>query len=389
MSSDAYLSRGASSSKEEVHRAVEKLGKGEFSGSFCPLIADPYGDENYCVAMHADGAGTKSALAYIKYQETGDFKSYYNIAQDSVVMNLDDLICVGAIDGFILSNTIDRNAHRVDGNAIRSIIEGYSGFLSVLGNFGIGITMSGGETADVGDLTGTLIVNSTLFVRMKRSDVIDCSNIRAGDVIVGLSSHGQATYEHSYNAGMGSNGLTAARHLLLSNYYAEKYPETFSNTIDRSKVYCGKYKLEDILPGSGVTVGDAILSPTRTYSPIIRDILKLYKNDIHGIIHCTGGGQVKCKNFGVNLHYVKDNIFPIPPLFKAISENGDIGMREMYSVFNMGHRMEIFCSPENADNIIAAAARYNVEAKIIGHVDESETERNKVTIIADGNVFEY
>ena len=390
MSTGAYLSRGVSSSKEEVHRAVEKLGRGEYPGTFCSLIADPLGDGGYCAAMHADGAGTKAALAYIKYRESGDFSAYYNIAQDAVVMNLDDLICIGATDGFIMSNTIDRNAHRVDGNAIRAIIEGYSGFVAMLGAHGVGIVMSGGETADVGDLTGTLIVNSTLFVRMKRSDVIDCTNICPGDVIVGFASFGQASYEKTYNAGMGSNGLTAARHLLLAPYYAEKYPETFSNTIDPSKAYCGRYRIEDILPGSGVTVGDAILSPTRTYAPLIRDILKdSPSSDIHGIVHCTGGGQVKCRNFGEGVHYIKDNMFDLPPLFAAIAEHGEIGMREMYSVFNMGHRMEIFCPESAASRMISSAAEYGIDAKIVGRVEKSGTGANGVTITADGGKFTF
>lgn len=386
--SDAYLSRGVSSTKEEIHRAIEKLDRGEVAGAFCKLIADPCGDKNYCAAMHADGAGTKAALAYIKYNESGDFGAYYNIAQDSMVMNLDDLICVGATDGFIMSNTIDRNAHRVDGNAIKAVIEGYSGFLATMKRFGVNIMMSGGETADVGDLASTLIVNSTLFVRIRRSDVINCDNIRPGDVIVGFSSYGQSAYEDRYNAGMGSNGLTAARHLLLSKYYAEKYPETYSDTIDSSKVYCGKYRIEDNLPGSGVSVGDAMLSPTRTYAPVIKDILSTNRSDVHGIIHCTGGGQVKCKNFGHNLHYIKDNLFPIPPLFRAIAENGDVGMREMYQIFNMGHRMELFCLPEKAEIMLAAAHRYGVDARIVGSVKANEN-GNNVTVSAEGNKFIY
>ena len=387
--SDAYMSRGVSATKEDIHHAIEKLDRGEFSGAFCKLIPDPNGDPDYCAAMHADGAGTKAALAYIKYQETGDFSAYYDIAQDSMVMNLDDLLCVGALDHFILSNTIDRNAHRVDGKAIKAVIEGYAGFVNKMRGFGVNIVMSGGETADVGDLASTLIVNSTLFVRMKRSDVISCDNIRAGDVIVGFASYGKAAYEDRYNAGMGSNGLTAARHLLLSKYYAEKYPETYSNTIDSSKVYCGKYRMEDLLPGSSVTVGDAMLSPTRTYAPVVSDILKERRSAIHGIIHCTGGGQAKCKNFGHGLHYVKDNMFENPPLFRAIAENGDIGMREMYQVFNMGHRLEMFCCEEDAAFLIDTAKKYAVDARIIGHVEKSAQERNTVTIMAGGNTFTY
>jgi len=389
--SDAYLSRGVSSTKEEIHNAIAKLDKGEFAGAFCKLITDPYGDPEMCAAMHADGAGTKASLAYIKYNETGDFGAFFDIAQDSMVMNLDDMLCIGATDNFILSNTIDRNAHRVDGNAIKSIIDGYQSFIGKMASFDIGIYMSGGETADVGDLTNTLIVNSTFFVRLKRSDVINCDNISAGDVIVGFSSSGQASYEDKYNAGMGSNGLTAARHLLLSNYYADKYPETYSSTIDKSKVYCGKYKIEDKLPGSDISVGDAMLSPTRTYAPIIKDILNSDRENVHGLIHCTGGGQLKCKNFGKNLHYIKDNLFDTPPLFRAIAENGDISEREMYQTFNMGHRLELFCKPEYAEKFIATAKKYNVDARIVGRVEEGSSNINTMTIHdkLSGRIYEY
>jgi len=387
--SNAYLSRGVSATKDEVHSAIKKQDKGEFAGAFCKLIADPCGDPNYCAAMHADGAGTKSSLAYIQYKETGDISALYHIAQDSVVMNIDDLLCIGAIDGFVLSNTIGRNAHRVDGRAIQAVIDGYTDFCELLRSYGIGITMSGGETADVGDLVNTLIVDSTFFVRMKRSDVIDCANIRPNDVIVGFASYGKAIYEKAYNAGMGSNGLTAARHLLLSHDYAAKYPETYSNTIDLSKVYCGSYHVNDILPGTDVTVANAILSPTRTYAPIIREILLSRRSAVHGMIHCTGGGQAKCKNFGNGIHYIKDNLFDVPPLFAAIRENADISDAEMYQVFNMGHRMEVYCSPEDADFMIASAAKFGVEAKIVGHTEASADGNNHVTVMADGKVFEY
>ena len=387
--SDAYLSRGVSATKEEIHRAIEKLDRGVFSGAFCQLIADPCGDDEYCAAMHADGAGTKASLAYLKFSETGDYSAYSDIAQDSMVMNLDDLICVGATDGFVMSNTIDRNAHRVDGSAIKAVIEGYQKFVNRLADFGVKVTMSGGETADVGDLSSTLIVNSTFFVRLKRSDVINCDNIKPGDVIVGLCSYGQATYEDRYNAGMGSNGLTGARHLLLCDYYRDRYPESYSNTIDSSKAYCGKFRLEDPLPGSPVNVGDAMLSPTRTYAPIIREILSENRSDVHGIIHCTGGGQVKCRNFGLGLHYIKDNLFEIPPLFAAIAENGDIGMKEMYQVFNMGHRMELYCAPEMAEKFIAISKKYGVDAQIVGRVEASEDNVNHVTIKTKDNTFNY
>ena len=391
--SDAYMSRGVSSSKEEVHSAVKALGRGVFSGAFCQLIEDPAGDPGYCAAMHADGAGTKASLAYIKFRETGDYGAFFDIAQDSTVMNLDDLLCVGALDGFVMSNTIDRNAHRVDGAAIKAVIEGYRSFAAEMGKYGVGITMSGGETADVGDLAATLIVNSTFFVRMKRSDVIDCDRIAAGDVIVGLSSYGQANYEKRYNAGMGSNGLTAARHLMLSKYYAETYPETYSPTIAYEKVYCGKYRLEDPLPGTPVSVGDAILSPTRTYAPILKR-LHDEKAVLHGIVHCTGGGQVKCRGFGHGLRYVKDDLFDVPPLFLAIADAGEMAPEEMYQTFNMGHRMEIFCPEEEAAHIIAASGSFGVAAKRIGYVEKAgdpAAEGNAVVIRdrMSGRTLEY
>ncbi len=387
--SEAYLSRGVSAEKTDVHNAVKKLDKGVFKGAFCTMMPDPTGDSEYCAAMHADGAGTKSSLAYIKFNETGDYTAFTDIAQDSMVMNLDDLLCVGATGGFIMSNTIGRNAHRVDGNAIKAVIGGYTDFVEKMRKYGVDITMCGGETADVGDLVSTLIVDSTFFVRMKRSDVIDCDNIKAGDVIVGFASFGQAVYEDKYNAGMGSNGLTAARHLLLAHEYASKYPETYSNTIPEAQVYCGKYKFTDKLPGTDVCVGDAILSPTRTYAPIVKDILDSDRNAVHGMVHCTGGGQVKCKNFGKGLHYIKDNLFDTPPLFKAIAENSDVGKAEMYRIFNMGHRLEIYTTPDKADAMIKAAEKYGVEAKIVGRVENSDSDMNKVTIRHNGEEFNY
>ncbi len=387
--SEAYLSRGVSAEKTDVHNAVKKLDKGVFKGAFCTMMPDPTGDSEYCAAMHADGAGTKSSLAYIKFNETGDYTAFTDIAQDSMVMNLDDLLCVGATGGFIMSNTIGRNAHRVDGNAIKAVIGGYTDFVEKMRKYGVDITMCGGETADVGDLVSTLIVDSTFFVRMKRSDVIDCDNIKAGDVIVGFASFGQAVYEDKYNAGMGSNGLTAARHLLLAHEYASKYPETYSNTIPEAQVYCGKYKFTDKLPGTDVCVGDAILSPTRTYAPIVKDILESDRDAVHGMVHCTGGGQVKCKNFGKGLHYIKDNLFDTPPLFKAIAENSDVGKAEMYRIFNMGHRLEIYTTPDKADAMIKAAEKYGVEARIVGRVEKSDSDMNKVTIKQYGEEFNY
>ena len=387
--SDAYLQRGVSADKKEVHSAVEKLDKGVFKGAFCTLMPDVCGDKDYCCAMHADGAGTKSSLAYIKFRETGDYTAFSDIAQDSTVMNLDDLLCVGATGGFIMSNTIGRNAHRIDGTAIKHVISGYVDFIEKMRFYGIDITMCGGETADVGDLVKTLIVDSTFFVRMKKSDVINCERIKPGDVIVGFSSFGKAVYEDKYNAGMGSNGLTAARHLLLRHEYAAKYPETYSSTIPDVQVYCGKYGFSDILPGTDVRVGDAILSPTRTYAPIVNDILSVSREKVHGMIHCTGGGQVKCKNFGKGVHYIKDSLFDIPPLFRAIEENSDIKRKEMYQVFNMGHRLEIYCDPKDAAFMIDAAEKYGVEGRIVGRCEESDTGKNKVTVISGNEKFEY
>lgn len=383
----AYGARGVSATKDEVHAAIKGQDRGLFEGAFCKIIEDPCGDPDFCAAMHADGAGTKSALAYIKYRETGDVSAFFDLAQDSAVMNLDDLLCVGATGPFVMSNTIGRNAHRVGGEAIAAVIAGYQAFVDKMRDFGIEIVLSGGETADVGDLVGTLIVDSTFFVRMRRRDVIDCSAIRPGDVIVGLASFGQAVYEDRYNAGMGSNGLTGARHLLLCSDYAEKYPETYSSTIDRAMVYSGKYRLEDRLPGAEVSVGDAILSPTRTYAPIVGRLLG--RAGLHAMIHCTGGGQVKCRSFGRGIHYIKDNLFPTPPLFAAIAQSGQIAPREMYQVFNMGHRMELYCTEEFAKFAIETAESFGVAARIVGRTEASPDGKNRVTIKTPDGQFEY
>lgn len=383
----AYASRGVSATKDEVHAAIKHQDKGVFPGAFCKLVADPAGDENYCAAFHADGAGTKSALAYIKYRETGDVSAFYDIAQDSAVMNMDDLLCIGASKGFVMSNTIGRNAHRVPGEAIAAVIDGYAGFGEKMAEYGVDIIMAGGETADVGDLVGTIICDSTFFVRLAKADVVDCDNIKPGDVIVGLASFGQASYEDKYNAGMGSNGLTAARHLLLSHKYADKYPETYSATMGKDNAYVGKYDAFDTLPGTDVAVIDAILSPTRTYAPIVAEIFR-QKVDVHGMIHCTGGGQAKCKNFGKNLHYIKDDLFDRPPLFEAFAESGAIDEKEMYQVFNMGHRMELYLSREDAEKVIEISRSFGVDAKIVGRVEESDG-KNKVTLTDRGNTFVY
>ncbi len=387
--SEAYLSRGVSPTKDDVKKAVRNQGKGLFPGAFCKIIEDIAGDERYCMAMHADGAGTKSIVAYLYFKETGNYDYYKGIAQDSLVMNTDDLACIGAVNGFLVSNTIGRNAHRIDAMALSKIIEGYDETINTLAKYGIKVEMTGGETADVGDIVETVIVDSTVTVRFERSSVIDCSNIRPGNVIVGLASFGKAVYEDKYNSGIGSNGLTAARHLLLSGYYAEKYPECYSHTIEKSRVYCGPYRLEDKLPESSLTVGEALLSPTRTYLPVIARVLNKYREGIMGIIHCTGGGQVKCKNFGSNLHYIKDNLFEIPAIFRAIERAGNIKREEMYQVFNMGHRMEIYCDREVADGIIKAAGEFAIDAKIIGRVESCPEETNRVTIVADGKTYVY
>lgn len=390
MQAESYLSRGVSPTKDDVKSAISGQSKGIIPGAFCKIIADPMGDPDFCAAMHADGAGTKSTLAYIGYRETGNAEYFRGIAQDSIVMNLDDLICIGAVDNFLVSNTIGRNAHRIDKTVLKNVIDGYQDFINNMKTYGINITMTGGETADVGDLVATIIVDSTVFVRLPRSKVIDCERIRPGDVIVGLASFGQAVYEQSYNSGIGSNGLTAARHLLLAHDYAAKYPETYSPTLENSKVYCGRYRFEDILPGSNQTAGAAILSPTRTYLPIMKEVLESLAGKIHGMIHCTGGGQVKCKSFGKGLHYIKDNLFPTPPLFAAIKASGEIKPAEMYQVFNMGHRLEVYCDQETAVQIIAIAAKYHVEAKIVGRVEANDhTTENKVTVRHEGAEFIY
>ena len=390
MSSESYLSRGVSPTKDDVKAAVKNQSKGVFPGAFCKLIEDIAGDPEYCTALHADGAGTKSSVAYLMFKETGNYDWFKGLAQDSLVMNTDDLACVGAINNLSLSNTIGRNAHLVDGKAIAKVIEGYDEMIAKLADLGIDIKMCGGETADVGDLVRTLIVDSTIVAREKRDNIINAANIKPGDIIVGLASFGQATYESSYNSGMSSNGLTAARHMLLSKYYFENYKESFSDTIGEDKAYCGKYRLTDKLPGSEQTVGEAILSPTRTFMPVIKAVLEKYRSGIDGIIHCTGGGQAKCRDFGNNVRYVKDNLFELPPLFKAIYESGEIPMKEMFQVFNCGHRIEFYCdSEETAAGIMEIASSFNIESRIVGHVEQSNGNNNEVIIKYQGEEFVY
>lgn len=376
-----YAQRGVSASKTDVHKAIANVDKGLFPFAFCKILPDYMGgDDRFCALMHADGAGTKSSLAYAYWRETGDLSVWRGIAQDAVVMNTDDLLCVGAIDNILLSSTIGRNKNRIPGEVIKEIIEGTESFLADLRSLGIGIYSSGGETADVGDLVRTIIVDSTVACRMPRQEVIDNSQITAGDVIVGLASYGKATYEKEYNGGMGSNGLTSARHEIFSKEVAKRYPESFDESIPESLVYCGTHNLTDPIEGLSIDAGKLVLSPTRTYAPIISALLKQgFRKNIHGMIHCTGGAQTKVLNFVKNKHIIKDNFLPIPPLFSLIAKESQASPRELYSVFNMGHRMELYVAPEEAKEVIAVAKAFDVDAQIIGHVETCE-EGNKLTL---------
>lgn len=382
---EAYLSRGVSPTKEDVHAAIKEQPKGVFDDTFCKVTEDILGDQDYCTIMHADGAGTKAIIAYLYYKETGDASVFKGIAYDSIVMNTDDMLCAGAYDNFVVSNTIGRNAHRISGEILKQLIDGYTQFQAGMESYGIRMIMAGGETADVGDLVSTVVVDSTIFTRLRKDRVIRTSNIQPGDVIIGLASFGQAVYEETYNSGIASNGFTAARHILLSDRYADAYPETYSSTLDKSKIYSGKYSLTDKLPGSEQTIGEALLSPTRTYLPVIKEVLEQDGLTITGLIHCTGGGQGKCKGFGKGLHYIKDQMFPVPPIFQAIQEQGNVPLKEMYQIFNMGHRMEVYCRREDAEQIIHIAAKYGVDARQIGHVVASSSESNQVTITTADN----
>ena len=371
--SKRYAQRGVSAGKEDVHNAIKNVDKGLFPKAFCKIVPDALtGDDDYCLVMHADGAGTKSALAYMYWKETGDISVWKGIAQDALIMNIDDLLCVGATDHIMLSSTIGRNKNLIPGEVISAIINGSEELLEELKSYGVTIHSTGGETADVGDLVRTIIVDSTVTARMKRSDVIDNANITPGDVIVGLASFGQASYETSYNGGMGSNGLTSARHDVFDNYLAQKYPESFDAAVPEDLVYSGSKKLTDAVSDSPIDAGKLVLSPTRTYAPIIKDILSKYKSDsIHGMVHCSGGAQTKILHFVENLHIIKDNLFDTPPLFKLIQEESGTDWKEMYQVFNMGHRMEIYCPQEVADDLIAISKSYNVDAQIVGRVEDS------------------
>ena len=384
-----YNLRGVSAAKEDVHNAIKNIDKGIFPKAFCKIIPDILGgDDEYCNIMHADGAGTKSSLAYMYWKETGDINVWKGIAQDAIVMNTDDLLCVGAVDNILVSSTIGRNKMLIPGEVISAIINGTDELLADMREMGVGIYPTGGETADVGDLVRTIIVDSTVACRMKKSDVIDNSKIQPGDVIVGLSSSGQATYEKSYNGGMGSNGLTSARHDVFSKYLATKYPESFDNSIPQELVYSGTKTLTEQIEGLGIDAGQLVLSPTRTYAPVIRKILDAKRNKIHGMIHCTGGAQTKVLHFiNDNCRIIKDNMFAVPPLFKIIKEESNTDWKEMYQVFNMGHRMEIYVSPEDAEEIIQISKSFNIDAQIIGHVEEDN--KPSLTIKSEFGVFNY
>ena len=384
--SKRYLERGVFSQKEDVHKAIKNQDKGLFENTFCKIVPDVLSnDPQYCNIMHADGAGTKSALAYLYWKETGDISVWKGIAQDALIMNIDDLICVGVTDNIIMSSTIGRNKHLIPGEVISQIIEGNKDVINMLKGYDINITSAGGETADVGDITRTIIVDSTVIGRQLRNKIVKC-NIKNGDIIIGLSSSGQAVYEKEFNSGIGSNGLTSARHDVLSNIYSKKYPETFSNETNKKFIYCGKKLLSDSCK-SHKNIGKLLLSPTRTYSPIIKRILAKYFNYISGIIHCTGGGQTKVLHFCENKKIRKNNLFEIPEIFKIIHKDTNSSLKEMYEVFNMGHRMEIYCSTEIANDIISISNEFQIDAKIIGHVEESS--KKSLVIESKEEIIEY
>lgn len=392
MSSDTskrYNLRGVSASKEDVHQAIKNIDKGLFPQAFCKIIPDYLtNDDQYCIIMHADGAGTKSSIAYMYWKETGDISVWKGIAQDALIMNIDDLLCVGATDNILLSSTIGRNKNLIPGEVISAIINGTEELISELKNHGVTIHSTGGETADLGDLVRTIIVDSTVTARMKRADVIDNANIQAGDVIVGLASFGQATYEKEYNGGMGSNGLTSARHDVFAKYLAEKYPESFDASVPNELVYSGQTKLTDSVENSPIDAGKLVLSPTRTYAPVIKKILSKYNsNQIHGMVHCSGGAQTKVLHFVDNVHVIKDNLFPVPPLFKLIQENSKTDWKEMYQVFNCGHRMELYVPAEVAQDVIEISKSFNIDAQIVGRVEKSDNK--KLTITSEYGTFEY
>ena len=385
---ERYMLRGVSASKEDVHNAIKNIDKGIFPKAFCKIIPDILGgDPEYCNIMHADGAGTKSSLAYAYWKETGDLSVWKGIAQDALIMNIDDLLCVGAVDGILVSSTIGRNKNLVPGEVISAIINGTDELLSELREMGVGAYATGGETADVGDLVRTIIVDSTVTCRMKRSDVIDNGNIRPGDVIVGLASYGQAKYEKEYNGGMGSNGLTSARHDVFCKDVAKKYPETYDHAVPEDLVYSGGLKLTDSVEGSPIDAGKLVLSPTRTYAPVVKMLLDALRPQIHGMIHCSGGAQTKILHFVENVHVIKDNLFPVPPLFRTIQQQSGTDWKEMYKVFNSGHRFEVYLPQEYAQQVIAISESFGIPAQIIGRIEASD--HTHLTINSEFGTFEY
>ncbi|MDD5816523.1 MAG: AIR synthase-related protein [Bacteroidales bacterium] len=386
---ERYSLRGVSAAKEDVHNAIKNIDKGLYPKAFCKIIPDILGgDPTMCNIMHADGAGTKSSLAYAYWRETGDLSVWKGIAQDALIMNIDDLLCVGAVDNILVSSTIGRNKMLVPGEVISAIINGTDELLAELRDMGVGVYATGGETADVGDLVRTIIVDSTVTCRMKRADVIDNANIKAGDVIVGLASYGQATYEKEYNGGMGSNGLTSARHDVFAKYLAQKYPETYDAAVPDDLVYSGKLALTDTVEGSPINAGKLVLSPTRTYAPVVKKLLDQMRANIHGMVHCSGGAQTKVLHFVDNVHVIKDNMFSVPPLFRTIKEQSGTDWKEMYKVFNMGHRLEVYLAPEHAQQVIDIARSFNIDAQIVGRI-EDRPEGNKLTIVSQFGTFEY
>jgi phosphoribosylformylglycinamidine cyclo-ligase len=383
------MQRGVSSDKTDVHNAIKNIDKGLFPKAFCKIVPDILtNDPDYCLVMHADGAGTKSSLAYLYWKETGDLSVWKGVAQDALVMNLDDLLCVGVTDNILLSSTIGRNKNLIDGEVIKTIIQGTEELIEEMSDYGVNIKSTGGETADVGDLVRTIIVDSTVVARIKRSDIIDNSNIKSGDVIVGLSSYGKANYEDSYNGGMGSNGLTSARHDVFHKYLINKYPESFDPNVPEELIYSGSMKITQPIEGLNIDAGKLVLSPTRTYAPIIKKVLEKYNsNDIHGMVHCSGGAQTKILHFIDKFHIIKDNLFPVPPLFELIKKESDTSWKEMYKVFNMGHRMELYVSPDCSEEIINISKSFGVDAKIIGRVEQSA--QKKLSIISDNGSYIY
>ncbi len=385
-----YAGRGVSSGKEEVHKAIAHLDKGLFPRAFCKIVPDTLtGSEEHCIVMHADGAGTKSALAYMYWKETGDISVWKGIAQDALIMNIDDLLCVGATGPILLSSTIGRNKALISGEVIQALIQGTEELLQDLRKFGIDIHSTGGETADLGDVVRTIVVDSTVVARMKRSDVIDNARIQPGDVIVGWASFGQSTYEKEYNGGMGSNGLTSARHDVFHKALAQKFPESYAPEVPEELVYTGRYGLQDSVEGSSLNAGKLVLSPTRTYAPVVKKLLETHRHKIHGMVHCSGGGQTKVLHFVDKGHIIKDQLFPVPPLFKTIQAESGTSWKEMYQVFNMGHRMEIYVAPEEAQAVISAAESFGISAQIIGRVEESSASSAHLSLHSPQGVFSY